>query len=171
MYGNANLDLGSEVLMWSSSLAFLGTVAPICSSLMMNLRMRKKVIIFLLINFIIKMVTFYPMIKYFGWSGAIISSIVSSLANITLALYTMGKAYHINYFKLFLRVMIMCLGLLAMFGAFSILDLFIDINVSGKLVLLLLLALYGIIGLAVYVLTTALFRIPQKIFKIEIRGF
>ncbi|MFI3284951.1 MAG: oligosaccharide flippase family protein, partial [Erysipelotrichaceae bacterium] len=113
MYGDLNLDLGSNVLMWSSSLAFLGTLAPVCSSLMMNLRMRKKVIFFLLLNFVVKLVTFFPLIALIGYPGAIVSSIISSLVNISLALYTMGKMYHINYIKLMARILIMICGLLA----------------------------------------------------------
>lgn len=165
MYGNAFLDLGSEVLMWSSSLALLGTIAPVCSSLMMNLRMRKKVIIFLLINFLIKSISFYPMIMWFGYPGAILSSVVSSFANIGLALYTMGKKYKINYIKLVFRIIVMVIGLLSMNGAFTVLNFMFNFEDASKLLLLLYLAIYGAIGILAYVMTTGLFGLPQKIFK------
>lgn len=170
MYGNLNLDLGSEVLMWSSSLALLGTIAPICSSLMMNLRMRKKVIIFLAINFVIKLATFFPMINMFGYPGAIISSVVSSLANISLALYTMGKVYNIHYGKLFFRIIIMIIGLLSMNGVFSVLNMFITLEGASKLLLIIYLAVYGVLGVIAYIITTSLFELPQRIFKIKLRG-
>ena len=50
MYGNRNLDLGAKLFAVSNIQIFLGTIAPIFSSIMMSLKLRKDAIITLTIS-------------------------------------------------------------------------------------------------------------------------
>lgn len=54
-------------------------LSPICSSLMMSLRFRRQSILYLIIGFVVKLITFFPLVKYTGFSSAITSSVVTSL--------------------------------------------------------------------------------------------
>ncbi|MCF0114382.1 MAG: oligosaccharide flippase family protein, partial [Erysipelotrichaceae bacterium] len=78
MYGNDLLDYGEICLAWSSLIAITGTVAPICTSMMLTLKYRKRSIIYLGIGFIVKLVTFFPLIYLTGYVGAITSTVITS---------------------------------------------------------------------------------------------
>ena len=165
MYGNDNIDVGSSILSYSSIVALAGTISPICTSMLTTLRQRKKVIIFLLITFIVKFVLFIPFVLYFNYVGAIFSSVVSSLVCIILCLYTLDKKYKINFKNYYIRLIKMIIGLISMNGVFSLLNIYFNFNLDSKINLILLLALYGILGFLGYLLTTACFNIPQRIIK------
>ena len=165
MYGNDNIDIGSSILSYSSIVALAGTISPICTSMLTTLRQRKKVIIFLLITFIVKFVLFIPFVLYFNYVGAIFSSVVSSLVCIILCLYTLDKKYKINFKNYYIRLIKMIIGLISMNGVFSLLNIYFNFNLDSKINLILLLALYGILGFLGYLLTTACFNIPQRIIK------
>ena len=75
MYGKGNLSLGAEMLAWSACLlALTGTsFRRSAALLMMSLRFRRQSILYLIIGFIVKLITFFPLVKYTGFSGAITS--------------------------------------------------------------------------------------------------
>ena len=170
MYGNDNIDLGTSILAYSSVFSLLGTISPICSSIILNLRMRKKVIMYLAITFMTKLITFFPLVYLLDYKGVILSSIISTVVSITLCLVTIKKQYKVNFTPLLLRIVIMIIGVISMNGMFSLLDIFITINIENKLILFSQLALYGVLGFIAYYMTTYLFRIPQKIYKKAMRS-
>ena len=166
MYGSTNLDYGQEALAWSSLLAITGTISPICTSMMMTLRQRKRNISYLLIGFVVKCVTFYPMIQAFGYIGAITSSVLTSCVIIFLNLQCISNCFRVNYQRVFIRAVKMIVCLIACNGAFFLLNYCgLTFNYDSKLVTFGLLAVYGIVCLIVYVYTTSLLRLPQKIFN------
>ncbi len=166
MYGNANLDYGQEALAWSSLLAITGTISPICTSMMMTLRQRKRNITYLLIGFIVKCVSFYPMIQAFGYIGAINSSVLTSCVIIFLNLQCISNRFSVNYQRVLIRGIKMIICLLAVNGAFFLLNYCgLSFNYESKAMTFVMLAIYGIVCVIVYVYTTALLRLPQKIFN------
>ena len=169
MYGNDNIELGSSILAYSSLVALVGTISPICTSMLTTLRMRKKVIIFLLITFITKFVLFIPFVLSFNYKGAIFSSVISSLVCIILCMITIAKKYRISFKNYIIRFIKMLFGLISMNGVFSILNMYLSFNLDSKLNLILLLAIYGILGIFGYLVTTACFNIPQRFIKKVLR--
>ena len=166
MYGSANLDYGQEALAWSSLLAITGTISPICTSMMMTLRQRKRNISYLLIGFIVKCITFYPMIQAFGYIGAITSSVLTSCVIIFLNLQCISNRFRVNYQRVVIRALKMIVCLFACNGAFFLLNYCgLSFTYDSKLMTFGLLAIYGIVCLLVYIYTTSLLKLPQKIFN------
>ena len=165
MYGNANIELGSSILAYSSLVAIVGTISPICTSILTTLRMRKNVIIYLLITFISKLVLFIPLVLFLNYKGAIFSSVISSLVCIILCIRNIANKYNISFKNYIIRLIKMLLGLISMNGVFSLLNIFISFNLDNKLNILFLLVIYGSLGLLGYLITTAVFNIPQRILR------
>lgn len=167
MYGGANLNYGEDALRWSSFLALATTVTPICSSMMMTLHLRRESIFYLFVGFVAKCVSFYPLIRYTGYSGAITSSVLCSVTIIYLCLAKISNRFHVNYGMTFKRAGKMLLCCLCMNGGFAILKLIgFTITESSRIIALLQMAVYGIVGASIYVYTSSLMKLPQTIFHI-----
>lgn len=165
MYGDRNLDLGADALVYSSLLALTGTISPICSSMMMTLKFRRKSILYLFIGFIVKLLSFYPLIHTFGYSGAITSSVLTSLVVIFLNLQHISNKYKVNYSKTFIRLFKMIIALFAMNGGFAILRMLgLNIIDGGRIIGLLKLMVYGVVGMIIYLYTTSVLKLPKAIF-------
>lgn len=164
-YPSEQLKLGTELLMWSSVISITGTISPICSSMMMTLRLRRQSIVYLLIGFVVKLITFFLFIKLFDYTGAISSSIVTSLVVIGLNLRAIHKTYHVHYRETMNRFLQICVGVLGMAITFVMLKKLGLYSVGeGRFITILMLVIYGTIGLVVYLYITSLFRLPQALF-------
>lgn len=169
MYGQSNLDYGTEALAFSSFLALTGTVSPICSNLMLSLRLRKAVIFFLGLSFVVKVISFFPLMHYTGYTGAITSSILSGFMMIFLALWFIQKSFRVSYKKLFQHLIVITIGLISMYGSFVILRWFgLGLACDFKTITFIELAVHGVVGIMMYFMTTAFFRLPQRIFKMSL---
>ena len=165
MYGGANLDFGEDALRWSSFLALATTITPICSSMMMTLHLRGESIFYLFVGFVVKCVSFYPLIRYTGYSGAITSSVLCSAAIIYLCLAKISNKFGISYSITFRRAAKMILCCLCMNGGFAILKLAgFTVTESSRGIALLQMAVYGIVGAVIYFYTSSLMKLPQSIF-------
>lgn len=170
MYGAANLELGSELLKYSSGLAIVSTLSPICSNMMMTLKFRKKTIEILLISFVTKIVSFFIFIRIFSYSGAITSSILTSIVIVVLDLLYIGKKFKVDYSKTLLRVFKMFLCLLSMNGIFVILRMVgFSLTYDSRLLGLAQLAVYGILGMIVYYLSSAFLGLPKNILGFSLK--
>ncbi|MEG0177356.1 oligosaccharide flippase family protein [Anaerorhabdus sp.] len=171
MYGDANLALGSEVLRWSSAISITGTLSPICSSMMMTLRLRRQSLFYLFIGFVVKVVSFFLLIDMFGYSGALTSSILTSIVVIFLNLQLIQNKYHVHYGRTFKRFFRICLCLFAMNGSFVLLRLIgLDAVGNGKLYGVFILGIYGIVGMGVYYFTSACLGLPKAILGVNLTG-
>ena len=169
MYGGGNLQLGSEMLAWSSLLAITGTLSPICSSLMMSLRFRRQSIFFLLIGFAVKLVSFFILVHFTGFSGAITSSVLTSLVIIYLNLSLIKKKYKVSYSRIWRHLIVIFAGLLAMNGCFVLLRwMGLAVVDAPRLIGVIELGVYGILGMLAYFATTAFFQLPQHLFHMEV---
>ena len=166
MYGGANLDYGEHCLQFAAVLALVTTITPICSSMMMTLKLRKESIIYLCFGFIVKAATFYPMMKYTGYTGAITSSIFCSLSIIYLDLAKLSSRFGVSYRQTgiyFVRILTACL---AMNGGFAILRILgFTITESSRIKALLQFGVYGIVGMVIYLAAANMLKIPQGIFR------
>ena len=169
MYGAKDLVLGSEILAYSSLYAFVSTISPITTNIMLSLRFRKKSLFYLLLGFISKFILFFIMMDLFGYTGAITSSVITCIFVICLNLSYVKKRYKVSY-KPLLKVFIsVCAGLISMNGVFVLLRL-VNFTVIDypQIIGVFQLAVYGIVGILVYFMTTAIFNTPQKIFNMSL---
>ncbi len=168
MYGGKYLDLGEECLMYSSLLGLCTTITPICSSMMMTLHLRKESIFYLGVGFAVKCITFYPLIKYTGYTGSITSSILCSATIIYLCLAKIKNKFDVEYAATGKRMLKMLLCCICMNGIFAVLRLIgFNFSETNRGMALLQLAVYGLAGMIVYFYTTSLMKIPQAIFHVS----
>ncbi len=165
MYGAANLNYGEEALRWSSFLALATTITPICSSMMMTLHFRRESIFYLFVGFIVKCISFYPLIRYTGYSGAITSSVLCSLTIIYLCLAKISNKFNVSYRLTTIRLFRMLVCCVCMNGAFFLLRFFgFRVVETNRLIALLQLGVYALVGGGVYLYTSSLMKLPQVIF-------
>ena len=169
MYGAKYLEIGKEALMYSSMLAVTGTISPITTSMMMSLRYRKRCLEFLAIGFASKVITFFLFIDWFGYTGAITSSVITGLVVIFLNLSYIKNKFHISFKGFYRNLIVISIGLVSMNGMFVVLRwIGVDGLASSKLMNIAELGILGILGVIVYFLTTAFFQLPQRIFKMSL---
>lgn len=170
MYGASELDYGEICLRWDSLLGLMTTLTPICNSMMLTLKFRKESIVYLACGFVVKCVTFYPLMRYAGYIGAIISSCLCSATIIYLSLVKIKNRYDVRYGRIAVRVFKMVIGCLCMNGVYAIFKYFgITALASSRLLSLLQLGLMGICALAAYVFVTNLMKLPRAVFHMEIK--
>ena len=132
---------------------------------MMTLRLHKQSIIYLLVGFAVKCISFYPLIRYTGYTGAITSSILTSLVIIFLDLSKIKNRYGINYSRTWKRLFRTVLGCICMNGAFALLKMTpLNFESVGRIGTIFVFAVYAIVGLIVYFYVTSVMRVPQCIF-------
>lgn len=166
-YSN-HAQLGGEVLMISSMLGVLNAISPVLTTIMITISHRKQVILILLIGFIVKSITVSPLIFWFGYSGAITSTMLSSIVIITLNSISIAKATRVSYKGVLKRLVYLTIsGLSLGLFAFLLPVLSIDLLASSRLVALLGLGVFGGLGLIGFVLSTWMFHIPQEIFGLN----
>ena len=170
-YGVESVELGAQVLQWSTLVAISGTFSPICTSMMMTLKMRGKVIGYLGITFLVKLISFFPLVNKMGYPGAIVSSCLASCVLIFLSLKAINNKYGVTYGKLalhFFKIMICCL---AMNGVFVIFDIFGIDGTYGSLVEnFIILGIKGVLGIAVYLWTSFMLHLPQVLLHTNTKG-
>lgn len=170
MYGADELAYGEICLRWSSLLGLATTITPICNSMMLTLRFRRESIVYLGVGFLVKCLTFYPLIRYTGYIGAITSSVLCSATIIYLSLVKIKNKYDVRYSKIFLRAAKMILACLCMNGVYAIFRYFgIDALHPSRLIALAELGLMGMCGVSAYLFVTSIMRLPQVVFHSSLK--
>ena len=168
MYGT-DYVLGGEVLRWATLTAFFGTLSPVCNSLMMALRFRKQNLIILAIGYFLKLGIIVPFIAWFGYPGDFLSTTVVSVLVITLDLIIIWRHYRIDMKELLKNTSLMMIALVVAFLAVCLLQQ-TPLNVLNfkRSIGLLVLGVYGIVGLSIYFIITSYFKLPEKILGFRI---
>ena len=171
MYGAKELEYGQVALFWSSILAFGTTVTPVLLSILLSLKMRRHTLIYFLIGFLVKVVTFYPCCYLFGYSGAIISSILCEITFIALSIYKIQKTYPVRVKNMIIRLLKIIICCFAMNGIYVIVRwIGIDPTQYSRLIAIVLVGMIGSLGMGVYFASSELFRLPKSIFHRNLRG-
>lgn len=171
MYGAKELEYGQVALFWSSILAFGTTVTPVLLSILLSLKMRRHTLIYFLIGFLVKVVTFYPCCYLFGYSGAIISSILCEITFIALSIYKIQKTYPVRVKNMIIRLLKIIICCFAMNGIYVIVRwIGIDPTQYSRLLAIVLVGMIGSLGMGVYFASSELFRLPKSIFHRDLRG-
>ena len=106
-----------------------------------------------------------------GYTGAITSSILCSVAIIYLSLAKIHNRYQVSYRATVFRAVKMLLACFAVSGAFALMRLAgFDISLSSRPMALLGLAVYAAVGGLLYLYLTMQMKIPQAIFHVSGKG-
>ncbi|MFV0380514.1 MAG: oligosaccharide flippase family protein [Anaerorhabdus sp.] len=170
MYGDHNLDLGRTILMWSSPIAITSTLSTITTSMMMTLRLRRNSLLYLLVGFIIKFLSFFLMIRTFGYIGALTSTVLASITIIYFNLRCINKTYFVNYKNLLKLCFKIFVSLCAMAITIIILNnIGINLVVYSRFTAALILAFYGIISITVFVFISNYLGLPKELFNLDLK--
>ena len=167
MYGNTNLELGSHLFAISNIQIFLGTIAPIFSSIMMSLKLKRESILTLVVSFIIKLLTFFLCIRLFKTEGMIYSSGIYYLIQILLYFYFLRVNFNINVRSSSKRLLLITVCSLIMVLPAYALHQFIPYEYVDRLYVLLLMCGFGIIMFAIYYNTSKKIGLLSMVFDIE----
>ncbi len=163
MYGGQNLDLGTDIFLFSCITTFTDTIAPIISSMCMTLRQKKMTIIVLIISTVVKLVAFFPCVMLFGANGMTVSTAIATTVVIISCLYIINRAYSIRYQRVVKRVLYMVIA-----AVVSMLPLLLGLlgfgfNYDNRIICIIILAVYGSASLAIYIAASFFLGLPQAL--------
>lgn len=162
------LDLCANVLRWFSIDAFLGTIAPIFTTLLMAVEMRRKNLRNLAINAGIKLLITYPMLSWFGYPGMIMASILSMGTLILLSAHALSKQFGLVWSYTLRKLLVILLGIAALYGSSLVLSAIGLVGYgSGRLLGILQLGANGCLSLIVYFFVTYFFGLPQNLLHLD----
>ncbi|MCI8272226.1 MAG: oligosaccharide flippase family protein [Erysipelotrichaceae bacterium] len=164
----ASLDLTSGVLKWYSIEAFCSTLAPIFTALMMAVGLRRCNIRYQVVMMLIKLVSTYPLIVWFGIAGAVLSSMLSLGVFMLLNMMQLHRDYHVNWIYTLRKMLFMLAGVAGIAVVAWLCDMVgLKGYGVGRITALLQLAVSGSLAVLVYVGITAFFQVPQTIFHVR----
>lgn len=168
MYGSGNLEMGASLFAVSTMQIFLGTIAPIFSSIMMSLKLRKASIFTLIISFIVKLSTFFPLVKAFRAYGMIYSSALYYLLQILMYFYFLKVNFNLNVRSAGKRlVKILTCSLLMAIPAYLVNNFIIDFGYTSRLIAIAYMCVLGVIMLCLYYLLTKASGLLSQVFDID----
>ncbi len=167
MYGNSNLDVGTNLFKFYTLVTFTDTIAPILSSIMITLRLKKEATLTLLCSCGIKLITFFILVRLMGSNGMSLSTAISSMFVICTYILILKKKFNTK-FSLTLRktlfiVISSLIMVLPIYGIHSLLHF----SYTSRIVDIGLMALCGIAMVSIYYFVTVTFNLPQAIFGIK----
>ncbi len=167
MYGSTNLELGSRLFAVSNIQTFLGTIAPVFSTIMMSLKLRREAIVTLIISFIAKLVTFFPLVRLYGTYGMIYSSGIYYLLQILIYFYFLRINFGTDVKGASKRLILITLCSLIMVVPAYVLNMIVPFAYNSRLMDIVRMGMLGIFMLAIYYMASILFGLIQKIFEIK----
>ena len=154
---------------WFSIEAFLNTIGPIFTALLMAVGLRRLNIRNLAIMMVVKFSVAYPLLKYFGYQGVVMSSILAMGIFITLDIYALTSRYKIRWKYTLHKLLVILLAMAALFAVARGCDLIgLKGYGSGRMLSLLQLAVNGSLAMLVYFGITYFFSIPQTILHLDL---
>ena len=165
----SNLNLLAQILSWFSIEAFLNTIGPIFTALMMSVGLRRLNIRNSAIMMTLKLSTAYPLLAYFGYQGVVYSTIIAMGVFIALDVYALTTRYKINWKYTLHKLLII---ILAMLGMMLVANALSALGLKGyddsRFMSMIELGINGMISVLVYFAITYIFAIPQTILNLDL---
>lgn len=170
MFGAGSLDLGANLLAHTSILVLTDTISPILVTILITLRRRKYTIWMLIIGTVFKAITFLWLIKTIGHLGIIYSSFANTFVCIVIAFSILILEFKINLKRHFKNSLVITLSVSMMCVVLLCLSNFLKFTYTNRFLDLIILGVYGLIGLVIYILITDRFGLVKNILKIDLKG-
>ena len=169
MFTTQSLEISAQVLRWYSIEAFLSTIAPIFTSLMMAVGLRYRALKYVGLHFIIKMVLTMPLLIWIGYPGTIISDIIAYGTMILFDAYELKKQVNVRWKYTIRRFFCMLFSVAGLFVVAEFFNLLGFGNCeSGRIMTMIQLIISGGCAMLVYVVISYFFQLPQIIFHIDL---
>ena len=167
MYGSENLTLGTDLLRRSVITSLTETVLPVFTSIVISLRLRKESVITLIFGSIIKFISFFPLVKYFGIFGLILSTALATVCCMTIYLILLKKNYGLSFIPSVKRIFVILInGLITVVPCF-IIRRFVVFAYNSRLLCLLSLFAFGVVMMFIYYQMSKKTNMLKDIFDIE----
>jgi len=163
LYGNKNLELSSALFKTSCLIAFSDTLAPILSSCMITLKLKKEAIITLIISFFVKYFTFFKAIDHFGAKGMVYSTFYCTMTCIILYIIILKKKFGFKLTTLFTSGYRILFSAVTVGFVFGYIRKLLPIGYDNRMFNLILMGCFGLIYLVTYLFVTKMFKLPQEI--------
>lgn len=172
MYGSDYLNINADILRWYSLEAFLNTIGPIFTSIMMAVGLRRLQMKYLAVYALVKGVTTYPLIAMFSYPGSVFSTLLAMTACIVLCIHALHKHFGLELKELSSRmVKIVICTLTIWLTAKGMSALGWDGYGTNRLFALLELGISGGLAMLLYAASTLIFHLPERIFDFHIEAF
>ena len=165
------IKMGGDVTKLHVFYGAVSLLTPVIVSMMLTLRLQRYTLAYLAITFVLNFILLNPLVSKLGWSGAIITNIITSLIFISLSLYKIVVTYKVKFKYTVRKIVLMLLSLIPMYLVYFVLRL-LKLPVFGinKVLGIFTLGIYGLSMLLVYMLVTNYLYLPQSILKIDFRN-
>ena len=167
MYGNSNLDVGARLFRFYSLVTFTDTIAPILSSIMITLRLKKEATITLLLSCGIKLVTFFILVKLMGSNGMTLSTAISSLFVICVYGFILKNKFNTKFSLTLRKTLFIIISSLIMVLPIYGLHALSQFSYTSRILDIVIMAICGILMLDIYYFISVKFGLPQVIFGIK----
>lgn len=167
MYGNSNLDVGTKLFRFYATVTFTDTIAPIFSSIMITLRLKKEATITLLLSCFIKLSTFFILVNIMGANGMTLSTALSSLFVIIAYMFILKNRFNTSFKVTLRKILFILLSSLIMALPVYLLHSLINFSYTSRILDIMIMAVCGVLMLVIYYFVSVFFTLPQRIFGIE----
>lgn len=167
MYGNSNLDVGTRLFRFYCLVTFTDTLAPILSSIMITLRLKKEATITLLTSCLIKLITFFIFVNIMGANGMTLSTTFSTGFVIIAYMFILNNKFKTKFNKTLKMALFVLLSSLIMAAPVYLLHSLLNFAYTSRILDILIMAVCGILMLVIYYFVTVFLTLPQRIFGIE----
>lgn len=172
MYDHNYLDLHADILRWYSLEAFLSTIGPIITSLLMACGLRRLQLKYLAVYAILKGATTYLFIAIFGYPGSVLSTLLAMSVSILLSANALNTNVAMKWRDILVKTMKICICTLSIWGVSLLCNL---IGLKGydtsMVQAILQLAISGSLAIVVYAILSYALHLPQDIFNFNAKGF
>ena len=165
LYGKTAAETGAVVLVWAIAEGVAVAMAMISSWLMITLRFNQNSLFYTVIGLIVKIATFWFLISYMGYAGAMASTILAVFTILFLSLSRVYNVFNVSYQRLFLQMGKILAACMCMNGVFAIFKFFgLDgLHASRLLSAVHLLAMYAV-AIPIYLFVTGMLKVPTQLF-------
>ena len=167
MYGNSNLDVGTKLFRFYSLVTFTDTIAPILSSIMITLRLKKEATLTLLVSCGIKLITFFILVKLMGSNGMTLSTAISSLFVILVYGFILKRKFNTKFSLTIRKTLFIVVSSLIMVLPVYGLHTLLHFSYTSRILDIVIMGVCGILMLDIYYFVTVKLGLPQVIFGIK----
>ena len=161
----------ASILAAFSLVAFVDTIQPILTSLLVSCGLRKKTVMIMVIQVVVKFSLSYFMLVWFSYNGLVASTLISTGICIGMSIYQFIKNYGLKLkytFRRFIIILIACSFM--SICTFVLFKLGLGyLMCDGRIMTFIKMGISGLLSVGVYFGVTYCFGLPQLLLNIDLK--
>lgn len=168
LFYSEDLNTSSYVLAWLSIEAFLGTLAPVVTNLMMSLELKKSLLKRLIFFTIVKGIIMIPLVWTLGFAGSVLCNLIGDGLLILFNMREIQSVYKVNFKKTLIVTIRVCIAMLAMWAVSAVLNM-LGLNgyTGGKMIAFIEMCINGLISVLVFIGVSVALKLPEAVFHVN----